>query len=107
MFWFAIIAAAVLAAALVWWTIANAKRMLRPSVWTAATMLTLIFGMFVGFWFGNGTRYAVSPTVEFQGFPIPLAIFVFEDGRWVDYIGFLPFALVNALFIAALVLSPL
>jgi hypothetical protein len=30
--------------------------------------------------------YQPSSTVSFVGFPLPLAIFQLQDGRWVDYV---------------------
>jgi hypothetical protein len=59
---------------------------------------------FPGFSLGFDFRYAVSDTVEFQGFPIPLAFFVLEEGRWVDVIGIPPLGLLNVFLIDSIFL---
>jgi hypothetical protein len=107
MIWFAIIAAVVLAAALIWWTITNTNRMPNPFAWKAAAAAILTLGLIPGFGIGFGRRYAWADTVQVQGFPIPLAFFVLEDGQWVDYIGFPPLGLLNVLYLDSIFLSPL
>jgi hypothetical protein len=107
MIWIAILAAAFLAAAIVWWTIANTNRMPNPFAWKAAAAVILTVGVFPGFWYGFGLRYAIADTLEFQGFPIPLAFFVLEQGQWVDYIGFPPLGLINVFIIDSIFLVPL
>jgi hypothetical protein len=48
--------------------------------------LTLAIGLCVGVRFCVYSKYQMNEQVRVQGVPIPLIIFVHEEGRWTDYV---------------------
>jgi hypothetical protein len=63
-------------------------------------------GIPIGLWAGSSLRYPVSEVQQFVGFPIPVAVFQFENGRWVDYVGNPFVVLLNASIVGAVFLVP-
>ena len=45
-----------------------------------------LFGVIVGFYLAFCFRYRASETLIVSSFPIPLAAFHLEDGRWIDFV---------------------
>ncbi|MGH8046359.1 MAG: hypothetical protein ACREKL_03865 [Chthoniobacterales bacterium] len=58
-----------------------------------------------------GFEYHVSPQMRFACFPLPLAFFHLEDGRWIDYVTppyvMFPGVIANIVAIVAVALLPL
>lgn len=50
-----------------------------------AFSLIVIFGSLLGVGLSLRLNYPVSPTLRFAGAPLPLVIFQWENGQWVDY----------------------
>ena len=84
MIWFAIIAAALLAALFVWWVIAFSRRNVHPFIWQAALSTALVVGLYPSYWISFRSRYALSDSVEVQGFPLPVKFFVRDEFHWEE-----------------------
>ena len=75
-------------AALFLWILGSTYRALGrmdvPPAWWKKAWLSLAVGAGLGVWFAFFTNYHPSPTVRLEGFPIPLVIHRFADGKWTD-----------------------
>lgn len=72
-----------------WSVIATFRRLCRINVrrsWWIAFALLLALGVGAGSWFAFSFEYNVSPRFRCVSFPVPLAFFHLENGRWVDFI---------------------
>ena len=54
--------------------------------WRLATVILLLFGICLGAWFAFYLEYQVSTKFRFAGFPIPIVIFHYENGEWIDFV---------------------
>jgi hypothetical protein len=88
-------------------TLRSIRHQQHPRVWIVATSLLLIAGVATGFWCGFFLRYAWAENKEALGFPIPILIFQWEDGRWVDYVGNPFLAFVSLFLVASAFLLPI
>jgi hypothetical protein len=87
-------------------TLASIRRQPQPRAWRAATALLLSAGVAVGVWCAFFWRYAWSEELEVLGFPIPLLVFQWEGGRWVDYVGNPILGFVSLFLVASAFLLP-
>jgi hypothetical protein len=71
-----------------------------PGKWRVTASVLLLVSIPVGWWSAFCWRYSWSEGVEVLGFPIPVMVFQWEDGRWVDYVGN-PFLGFVSLFLVA------
>lgn len=80
-----------------------------PATWITFSFFGLI-GVVVGAWTGRSFEWQTSSGVRVLGFPFALAVFVFENGRWIDYVQPSPTILfllvVNVLFPVSIALAP-
>ncbi len=67
----------------------------RPAAgrWLGTGLALFGIGTVAGLYCAFLLEYQVSPTLRFVGFPIPVAIFHLESGRWIDYVHHGPVAL--------------
>jgi len=79
--------------------------------WWIAFALLLAVGCGAGAWFALSFQYQISPETRYASFPVPLAFFRLEEGRWVDFITpphvMYPGLVANVASFAALALLPL
>jgi len=102
-----VVASAIaVAAAVDYGTFHAISRLTHPGRWRAIAVTSLVLGVPASFWFGAVFQYQVTPTVKYCGFPFPAAVFVLENGRWVDYVSGLPMVLVNVFLLTAIFLLP-
>jgi len=78
--------------------------------WIFFTML-MTFGVIVGCWAGTSFEYSLNQDTRVIGLPLPLVIFIKEDGNWTDFVN-APLAqygaaTANVIAIASFVLMPL
>jgi hypothetical protein len=63
-----------------------------------------------GVWLALTVDYRVSPKMRFLSFPMPLAFFHLEDGRWIDFVTpphvMYPGLVANVISVVALSLLP-
>src|ERR1700738_5173213 len=78
----------------------------RSGVWRAIAIALLVVGVLVGSWSAFCWRYPWSENMEALGFPIPVVVFQWEDGRWVDYVGNPLLAFVSLFLVASAFLVP-
>ena len=83
-----LIVTAVLALSL--WAVIGTFRRLRSkhvgrNWWLLFAALAFV-GVAAGSWMALRFEYQASPSVRFFSFPVPLAFFRLENGRWVDYV---------------------
>ena len=79
----------------------------RPRPWQLLTVGLFTIGIAVGVWLACFFTYQSGSNRRTVGFPIPAAVFQWENGVWVDYIA--PFMIVipfNVLTIATCFLLP-
>jgi hypothetical protein len=80
-------------------------------VWWAAFALLAVIGLATGCWLAFSFEYQVSPRMRFVSFPMPLAFFHLEDGRWVDFVTppyvMYPGLVANVITVVAVALLPL
>jgi hypothetical protein len=81
-------------------------RLPRPRRWRAIGTCLILVGGAIGLWSGACFEYQVSERHRFVGFPIPMAVFQLEDGRWVDYIGNPLVVLLDGFLVATALLAP-
>jgi hypothetical protein len=78
--------------------------------WNAFSLLALAGGA-PGIWLGVFFEYQASAQLRVAGFPLPLALFVLENGNWIDYVHSRPItyslAVINILAGVAVALVPL
>jgi heme A synthase len=97
------------------WAVLATVRRLRQTkagrAWWLAFALLLAVGCGAGAWFAFRFEYQVSPEMRYASFPVPLAFFHLEQGRWVDFITpphvMYPGLVANVASFAALALLPL
>ena len=91
------------------WTIRTIWRRNLTQYCKLAAVALVVFGSICGFVSGTVVRWQPSANVEYVGFPIPGMELLYEDGRWVDYVG--PTILIspclNALIVGTVCLLPL
>ena len=83
-----LIAVAIFAASL-WLIVATLLRLRRLGAawpWWVVFSVLLTVGSVAGVWLAFDFEYQVSPRMRLASFPVPLAFFRLEDGRWVDYV---------------------
>jgi len=72
------------------WLLQFAFRLLRRRSaavrWWVAFALLVVFGMGMGIWKGIYCEYRLSRHVRIVGFPLPVAVFVWEGDRWTDFV---------------------
>jgi hypothetical protein len=94
-----LILAVVLLALSAWGVVATVRRFRQIGAgrgWWSSFGVFGVLGMAVGAWFAFRVEYQVSPEFRFIGFPVPVAFFHLEDGRWTDFI-IPPYASIPAL----------
>jgi hypothetical protein len=78
------------------------------SFWLQAlTLACLIVGTGVGCWSSFIYRYPYGEQREAIGFPLPVMIFEWEDGHWVDYVGNPLIALAGVFLVVSAFLFPI
>lgn len=81
------------------------------SIWWMTFIFLAFGGLAVGVWTGAFLEYQPSQNVRVQGFPLPLATFVLEEGHWTDFVPPRPVqyggVIANAVVITAVALLPL
>lgn len=83
---FVIIAISCLAA---WPVVATMLRLRRhrfSAKWWIAAGLLVVFGTIVGQWVALQFEYQLCSRAKISGAPLPLVIFIFEDGQWTDFV---------------------
>jgi len=70
------------------------------------TSLLILGGIPIGFYCAFMLRYPWSSTLEVLGFPIPVMAFQLQEGVWVDFVGFLPLAVVSWFLVISIFLTP-
>jgi hypothetical protein len=92
-------------------TFRRLHRMRASRVWWFVFASLLVIGLSAGSWLAFSFEYQVSPTMRYFSFPMPLAFFHLEDGRWVDFVTppyvMYPGLFANVIAIVAVVLLPL
>jgi hypothetical protein len=72
-----------------WGVFATFQRLHRThasGAWWFAFGVLAVIGLAAGCWLAFGFEYHVSPRMRYVSFPMPLAFFHLEDGRWVDFV---------------------
>lgn len=73
-------------AALFLWILGSTFRALRrpntPPAWWVKAWVLLAIGAALGVWFAFFTSYHPSPAVRLEGFPVPVSLERFQDGKW-------------------------
>jgi hypothetical protein len=87
-------------------TLAAVLNARRPVPWMILTTVCLMAGIGIGYWSSFQYRYAWGKD-EVLGFPIPVIIFQWENGAWVDYVGNPFFAFVGWFLVASAFLLPI
>jgi len=87
-------------------TIQSVLRQRRRKTWITVTTMSLLVGLTIGYWCAFEYRYAFGENKEAIGFPIPVVIFQWEDGHWVDYVGNPLLAFVSCFLVASAFLWP-
>ena len=84
------------------------RRRGKSTVWRRVAVAAVIGGAMAGFISGIVVRWRPQPDIEYVGFPIPGMLLLYEDGRWVDYIGpgVLISPVLNALVVATVFILP-
>lgn len=54
--------------------------------WWVAFGLLALSGIALGVWAGTHFEYEPNPKTRILGFPVPLAVFILEDGQWIDFV---------------------
>jgi hypothetical protein len=80
------IALIVLTAWLLQFTFRLFRRRSAAVRWWVAFALLVVFGMGMGIWNGIYCEYRLSRHVRIVGFPLPVAVFVWEEDRWTDFV---------------------
>ena len=89
-------------------TFRSIRRRAKSALWSWGSGIAVLVGAIAGFTSGVTVRWRPEDNVEYVGFPIPGMILLYEDGRWVDYVGptVLICPLLNALLGATVFLVP-
>jgi hypothetical protein len=66
-------------------TFLRLRRLHAGSVWWLAFASLALLGCIAGWWLAFHFEYQVSPRMRFVSFPMPLAFFHLEEGRWIDF----------------------
>lgn len=79
--------------------------------WWLALGNLAVAGAVIGYWLAFDFEYDLSPNLRLVSFPIPVCIFHFEDGKWVDFPSpnwlAYPTAFTNVVAVTAFVVLPL
>ena len=111
MSWFLVLAVLAIVIGLVavdFLTLWSIGRRAKSAWWSRGSAVAVVVGAVTGFISGIFVRWHPAADVEYVGFPIPGMMLLYEDGRWVDYVG--PTVLIcpvlNALLGATVFLLP-
>jgi hypothetical protein len=108
MFWIAAVLGFITLAAIDAWTLRRISRPSTPRIWRHLTIGLLAIGALLGAWLGFAFTYQVAPDHRHIGFPLPLLVLCWENGRWVDYVGpILLLGPLNVFIIASFCLFPI
>jgi len=92
-------------------TVRRLRQMKAGLAWWLAFASLLAVGCGAGTWFAFSFEYQVSPEMRCSSFPLPLAFFRLEEGRWIDFITpphvMYPGLVANVASFVALALLPL
>jgi hypothetical protein len=66
-------------------TFLRLRRLHAGRVWWFAFAALVLVGCVAGWWLAFHFEYQVSPRLRFVSFPMPLAFFQLEEGRWRDF----------------------
>jgi len=89
-------------------TFRSIRRRDNSTFWSRGATVNVVLGAVTGLTSGVAVRWRPEANVEYVGFPIPGMTLLYEDGRWVDYVGptVLICPLLNALLVATVFLLP-
>ncbi|NBR85859.1 MAG: hypothetical protein EB141_01845 [Verrucomicrobia bacterium] len=97
-----------------WSIFLTSQRLLRAHAnraWWCVFVVLSVAGLAAGCWLAFNFEYQVSPRTRCASFPLPLAFFRLEDGRWVDFVTptyvMYPGLVANVVAIVAMALLPL
>jgi hypothetical protein len=90
------------------WTFRRILRQGRSVWWSRAAALAASLGFVAGLVSGVLVRWRPEADTEYVGFPIPGMVLLYENGRWVDYVGatVLVCPLLNALLVGTVFVLP-
>lgn len=92
-------------------TVRRLRRTKASQVWWFAFASLVLIGLVAGCWLAFSFEYQVSPRMRYSSFPMPLAFFHLEDGRWVDFVTpphvMYPGLVANVIAVVAMALLPL
>jgi hypothetical protein len=66
-------------------TFIRLRRLHAGSGWWFAFAALALVGLMAGCWLAFSFEYRVSPRMRFVSFPMPVAFFRLEEGRWIDF----------------------
>jgi hypothetical protein len=79
--------------------------------WWVAFCILVVVGVGIGYRLGFDFEYSLSPNLRVVSFPIPVCVFHFEDGQWVDFPSSdwfaYPAAFTNVIVVTAFAVLPL
>lgn len=104
----AVLAVVVVLVAIHVWTFRVISRRAQSAWWSRGAAIAVSVGFVSGLVSGVVVRWRPEPGSEYVGFPIPGMVVLYEDGRWVDYVGptVVICPLLNALLVATVFLLP-
>jgi hypothetical protein len=90
------------------WTFRRILRQDRSAWWSRGAALAASVGFVAGLASGVLVRWRPEADTEYIGFPIPGIVLLYENGRWVDYVGptVLVCPLLNALLVGTVFVLP-